>query len=69
MYAIGNKIRDEKDEACLTGRLGKDNILGFIPYSKEIADSDRAGRSPYDTETLKNVIGGIGERIETLSRS
>ena len=69
VYAIGNKIRDAKDEAFLNERLGKDNILGFIPYSKEIADSDRAGRSPYDTETLKNVIGGIGERIETLSRS
>ncbi|MGI6110155.1 MAG: AAA family ATPase [Eubacteriaceae bacterium] len=69
VYAIGNKIRDRKDEDFLNEKIGADNILGFIPYSADIADSDRAGHSPYETETLKKVIGQIGEKIEAMSKS
>ena len=45
---VANKVRDEKDEACLRSAIPAEDLLGMIHYNLEIMDADRQGKSPYD---------------------
>ncbi|MCT4595090.1 MAG: carbon monoxide dehydrogenase accessory protein CooC [Anaeromicrobium sp.] len=48
IFAIGNKVRNEKDMEYIQNNINKEDILGFIYYNEEIIDSDRRNSSPYD---------------------
>lgn len=46
---VGNKIREEKDEAFLRESLDGFDFLGFVPYTPELIDADQANRPFYET--------------------
>ena len=45
---VANKVRDEKDEEFIRSRIPEEDLLGFIHYSSDVIDADRAGGSPFD---------------------
>ncbi len=45
---IGNKIREEKDEAFLRKSLEGFDFLGFVPFSRKLIDADQANRPFYE---------------------
>jgi len=51
IFAVGNKIRSEKDKKFLSKNLPGFNFLGFLPYDDALIESDLTGKSPYDMET------------------
>lgn len=61
---IGNKIRNERDEAFLTENLPDFEFLGFIPYDDALIEADLQGISPFDVdsrakERVKEIIGKL----------
>ncbi len=54
---VANKVRDEKDEAFIKERIPEEDLLGFIHYSSDVIDADRAGGSPFDysMETVEEI--------------
>ena len=54
---VGNKIRTPEDEAFIRESIPRENLLGMVHYSEDVAASDRAGRSPYDysRETVSEI--------------
>jgi len=47
LMVIGNKIRDSQEETFLRQELEDFNLLGFIPYSQEIAKADLESKAPF----------------------
>jgi CO dehydrogenase maturation factor len=61
---IGNKIRNEADEAFLRERLAEFDIAGFLTYDNALVEADLKGISPYDTESpLKLKVKEIMDRL------
>lgn len=58
---VGNKIRSDKDREFLMKHMPDFHIIGFIPFSSDIIESDLEGRPPYekDSEGLTAVRGMI----------
>jgi len=61
---IGNKTRNEKDEAFLKKHLLNFEFLGFLPYSDALIEADLNGISPFDVEspakkTVKELIARL----------
>jgi CO dehydrogenase maturation factor len=63
---IGNKVRNEKDEAFIRDGLAGFEVLGFLPYSDEVIEADLRGgavyrNAPATVEAVrpiyKNLIG------------
>jgi len=54
---VGNKVRNEKDEAFIRSGLPDFEILGFIPYSEEVIEADLSGGAVYENApaTVKAV--------------
>lgn len=48
VYALGNKIRSEKDETFLRKGLPDFDFIGFIGYDDSLVEADLNGVSPYD---------------------
>ncbi len=62
---VANKVRDEKDEAFLRGKIPAADLLGFVHYSPEVIDADRNGSSPFDfSQSAVREIRAIKERID-----
>lgn len=57
---VGSKVTGDDDEAYLEDALG-DRLIACLPYSTEIRDADRSGKSPYDCmdAVWKERIGQI----------
>ena len=49
LSVIGNKIREEKDEAFLRKSLEGFNFLGFVPFNRKLIDADQANRPFYES--------------------
>ena len=47
VFVVGNKIRNEEDKEYILQYVEASACLGFISYSNEIINSDRANKSPY----------------------
>lgn len=43
VYVVGNKIRNDKDQAFLQSSLNGFTFLGFIPYDESLIEADCAG--------------------------
>lgn len=61
---IGNKIRNEQDEAFLKENLPGFEFLGFLPYEDALIEADLTGRSPFDVNSkskavVKEIIGRL----------
>ena len=57
---VGNKIRNEADEAFITSNLPDMEFLGFLPYDQAIVEADLANHSPFTaspqiTKEVKNI--------------
>ncbi len=61
---VGNKIRNEDDEKYILENVDPMDCLGFIHYSNDVINSDRANKSPYDCS--KNTIIEIKKIKERL---
>lgn len=57
VFVVGNKIRNNEDEEFIKSNLEDGDLLGFINYNKEVINSDRNNKSPYDesADTRKQV--------------
>ena len=56
VFAVANKIKGDSDKEFVLSNI--DSCLGFINYTDDVASSDRADQSPYDTcaETVNEVM-------------
>ena len=62
--AVANKVRGPRDEAFLRDKMAGFEILGFIPYSEKIVESDISLRAPYDSfPGLLDVMEAIADRL------
>lgn len=62
--AVGNKIRNAEDENFISRRVPESDLVGFLPYSDQIMEADRAGMSPYEPGSPATLAAiGIKERI------
>ncbi len=48
---VGNKVRNEADEAFLRKNLPDFEFLGFIPYNDALIEADLNGKAPYDVDS------------------
>ena len=65
---VGNKVRDEKDEAFIRDSVPEDALLGFIHLSDKVADADRQCASPYDiADDAVEEIRRIKNKIDSIS--
>lgn len=64
---VGNKVRDERDEAFIRSRIPAEDLLGFVHYNSEVIDADRNGSSPYDFS--KSAVEEIRRIKEVIDRS
>jgi CO dehydrogenase maturation factor len=64
LHIVGNKIRNEKDEAFLREHLADFQFLGFLPYDEALIEADLAGVSPFDCDSpSKEVVAGMISRL------
>jgi CO dehydrogenase maturation factor len=62
--AVGNKIRDPKDEDFLKENVKGIPLLGFLPYRDSIIRADMEERPPFEgSEDLLELADGVIERI------
>ena len=45
---VANKVRNSDDEEYIKARIPAASLLGFVHYETDIAEADRAGKSPYE---------------------
>jgi CO dehydrogenase maturation factor len=66
---IANKIKQAEDERFIRDAFPANDIFGFIPYSDQILQSDRAGISVIDIlpEDLMEHFNNILQRLEMQS--
>lgn len=50
LWIVGNKIRNEKDEAFIADKLRSSKIAGWLPFSDRVIDAERNGQSAYDAD-------------------
>ncbi len=63
-FAIGNKIRSDREADLLKEELHGFEYLGTIPYDESIIEADINELSPYDTsEVLRKNIAIITDRL------
>lgn len=62
---VANKVRNRDDEDYIKARIPEASLLGFVHYETDIAEADRAGKSPYEySEKTVAEIRAIKARIE-----
>lgn len=57
---VGNKVRDDEDEAFIRSQVPDEDLLGIIHYSGNVSDADRRCLSPYD------IAPGTVEEIRAI---
>jgi CO dehydrogenase maturation factor len=61
---VANKVRGAEDEAFLREKMAGFELLGFIPYSEKIVESDMASRPPYLAYPgLLEILDAVVERL------
>jgi len=50
VYIVGNKIRNEHDQAFILQNLPGDEVLGFIPFSEKAIAADMQGQAIFDAD-------------------
>lgn len=61
---LGNRARDEKDQALIRESLADFPILGILPESDEVVTADREGRRPY--ENINDVPKELFDVVKNL---
>lgn len=70
VVAVGNRVRDERDEAYMREALGDIPLVGTLPESEGVRVADREGRSPFGTDeaftdALRDVAAALAHRVQT----
>ena len=61
---VGNKIRNDKDEAFLRNHLNDFEFIGFLPYDDTLIEADLSGVSPFDVATkTKSIVRGFIDNL------
>jgi CO dehydrogenase maturation factor len=50
VYIVGNKIRNEQDQAFIREHLPGDEVLGFLPFSEKAIEADMMGTAIFDAD-------------------
>jgi CO dehydrogenase maturation factor len=50
VYVVGNKIRNENDQAFILQHLPGDEVLGFVPFSEKAIAADMQGQAIFDAD-------------------
>ncbi len=50
VYIVGNKIRNERDQAFILEHLPGDEVLGFLPFSDKAIEADIHGIAIFDAD-------------------
>lgn len=66
VYVVGNKIKDQADKDYILENVDPDACLGFISYSQNVVNSDRAERSPYADSQIVEEVKAIKAKLSTL---
>jgi CO dehydrogenase maturation factor len=66
---VANKVRGPKDEAFLREHMAGFELLGFVPYSEKIVESDITFQAPYRSypellDVMDRIVGQIAEGHE-----
>lgn len=61
---IGNKIRNDRDEAFLREHLPEFEFLGALPYDERLIEADLDGASPFETDSP--AVRAVADLIERL---
>lgn len=64
--AVANKIRNKQDEEYVLKNIDSESLLGFMHYSWDVIDSDRANKSPYEVD--KNAVMEVNYINKNLRR-
>ncbi len=49
-YVVGNKIRNQDDQAFILQHLPGDEVLGFLPFSEKAIAADMQGQAIFDAD-------------------
>lgn len=64
VYVVGNKIRNEQDQAFIREHLPGDKVLGFLPFSEKAIEADMKGIAIFDAaEKLVAEAKRIKDRL------
>jgi CO dehydrogenase maturation factor len=68
VYVVGNKIRNERDEAFIRESLPGDEVLGMLPFSQKAIESDMRGVAIFDADqVLLAEATRIKDRLDRLT--
>ena len=68
VYVVGNKIRNERDEAFIRESLPGDEVLGLLPFSQKAIESDMGGTAIFDADqALLAEAQRIKDRLDHLT--
>jgi len=68
VYVVGNKIRNERDEAFIRESLPGDEVLGMLPFSQKAIESDMQGVAIFDADqVLLAEAKRIKDRLDRLT--
>lgn len=65
ILVLGNKVRNEKDEAFIKKHLKDFKLLGFLPYDQAMIEADLEGLSPFDIQS--KAAAKVRDIAETFS--
>jgi len=67
VQAVANKVRGPQDEAYFRNLIPAEELLGFIRFSEDVINADRAGAPPFDTcGTVKEDVRKIKEQLSII---
>jgi CO dehydrogenase maturation factor len=70
LYVVINKVRTDEERKFIRDSIGNFNILGELPYSENVRESDIRYFSPCDadekfTAAVKEIAGGLSKYIKS----
>ena len=65
LHVIANKVRSDMDEALIAQAVGRENIIGTIPFTDSFIVNDRDGRAAIENldERLMDLFNNILEKL------
>ncbi len=70
IWALGNKLRTDKDRSFLEEALTDFRILGFLPFTEQIIRADMYGLPPFRTDpTTLALVDDMLNSLETSAAS
>jgi CO dehydrogenase maturation factor len=63
VLAVGNAVRSEEDEEYMARTVEDLDFLGFVPYSRDLAEGERLGRSAAEIPEMMEIASALVKRI------